>query len=315
VHHAHKSGTTNIEVAHRGSAQNQKYLVHKWRALGYTNSQGKILKGIARLPQTEKVEPVISQSKTKLRIVVDGFIFQWQSGQPLGISRVWSNLLPELTAILPDVEIILLKRKGFPTGLKGFREVEVPAWQMGNATVLENDDQMLARICSELEADIFLSTYYTRAPGVRNIQMMYDMIPEVFGWDLSNPEWLSKQRAVANASDYITISNATKQDLMRFYGIAAEKITVAHCGVSSTFRPAGKTEVNAFRQKYGIHRPYFLLVGKREGYKNPIPCYHAFQMLNDPRLQLVAIGGASQLSVEERKAISLEKITVLPNTR
>ena len=93
---------------------------------------------------------------------------------------------------------------------------------------------------------------------------MYDMIPEHFRWDFSNPEWRSKQRAIANASEYLAISHSTKRDLASHYRIAEDRITVAHLGVTDTFRPAAQAEITAFQNKYNIRRPYFLLVGKRE---------------------------------------------------
>jgi len=305
VHHAHKSGTTSVEVAQRGSAQNQQYLVHKWRALGFLDAQGRVQIGAARRMDHPN-------ANAKLKIVIDGFIFQWQAGQPLGISRVWRSVIAELAAALPEAEITLLRRRGYPVGIPGINEYEIPAMQMGTAEVLERDDAMLARVCAELGADVFMSTYYTRAPGVRNVLLMYDMIPEIFGWDLAHPEWLSKRRAIANASEYLAISHSTKRDLVRIYGVAEDRVTTAHIGVADVFKPATQVEVEAFLRKYDIRRPYFLLVGKREGYKNPLPFYQAFMALKETGMQVVAVGGAAQLSAEERRVMEAGQISVLP---
>jgi len=235
-----------------------------------------------------------------VKVVIGAVMFQIQHGRLLGISKVWYNLLNELKCVLPEHSVVILRRKGFPTGITGLPEYEIPVYKRDPPSTMDADDAMLTRVCKELEADIFVSTYYTRAPGICNVLMIHDLIPEVLGFDLSQSQWVSKQRAVANADSFIAVSNNTKADLMRTYKIPPERITVAHNGVSGDFRPAEEHQIQLFKQKYNIRLPYFLLVGNRSSYKNCIPFFNAFLTLPQHRnFQIFAFGDLHGILPEE----------------
>jgi hypothetical protein len=110
--------------------------------------------------------------------------------------------------------------------------------------------------------------------------MAYDMIPEVLGADFNDPMWQEKHRAIQHAQAYIGISQNTLDDLVRcFPDAAAKPQTVAHCGVEPVFTPATEPEIERFKQKYGIHKPYFILSAPGTGYKNAQLFFRAFAQL------------------------------------
>jgi len=128
------------------------------------------------------------------------------------------------------------------------------------------------------------------------------MIPEVLGWDMNNPMWQEKHRAIQQASAYLAISENTARDLVRFFpDLSPELVRVAPCGVKSSFFPANLEEVNSFRTKYGISKPYFILVGTGGGYKNTILFFQAFaQLYSKQGFDIVCTGSGSLLSPELR---------------
>lgn len=154
---------------------------------------------------------------TRRRIIIDGVIFQLQSGKAQGISSVWRSLVPELMRQLPDFQITVLQRDGFPIPIKGVNIHTVPAFRPECDTKMDEDDEMLRQACRDLKAGLFLSTWYTRAPGVKNMVMVHDLIPEKRQFDLSSSEWASKQRAVETADALICGSPARQNDLVSFY--------------------------------------------------------------------------------------------------
>jgi len=89
-----------------------------------------------------------------------------------------------------------------------------------------------------------------------NIGFVYDLgflyHPEAYG---TSAITLKKQTddLVRRSDHIITISSATKADLIREYGLSTKKITVAYPGVDTAFSPAG--------EKYVGTKPYFLFVG------------------------------------------------------
>jgi tetratricopeptide (TPR) repeat protein/glycosyltransferase involved in cell wall biosynthesis len=242
------------------------------------------------------------KSLHRRRIVIDGVIFQLQANMAQGISRVWKNQIKELVAQLPDTEIIVLQRQGYDIPIKGLSVEIVPPYELNQSQILDNDDEMLRKICHELKADLFISTYYTRAPGIPNIVMIHDMIPEIFGYDLSAPEWDSKRRAIDTADGFIFVSNTTRDDFSRFYPWAANRSAiVAYNGVDRCFSPVEPTRLKSVKNRFGINRPYIVLVGRRHGYKNGVACLGALSRLTAAeRPDVLCIGGESFPGIQEK---------------
>lgn len=225
-----------------------------------------------------------------LRVVVDGVFFQEFS---TGISRVWQSLLQVWVANGFAERVLLLDRDNTAPPIAGVKRRVVARHSYDR---LEEDRAMLQRVCDEEGATVFASTYYTSPLATPSVMMVYDMIPEVGGADLGEPMWREKAHCMRRASRLIAISRNTASDLCDFYPeIRPDKVTVAHCGASLLFRPADAAEVDAFRRRHGITRPYFLLVGGRKGYKNAQTFLRAFARLpGRDRLAVVCVGGNAE---------------------
>jgi glycosyltransferase involved in cell wall biosynthesis len=162
---------------------------------------------------------------------------------------------------------------------------------------------MLQEICDREGADIFISTYYTTPISTPSVFMGYDMIPEVIGKELDHPMWKEKRYAINHASAYITISENTAKDLVKNYPeqTAGKPINVAYCGFRN-LSPSSIEDIGGFRGRYGISKPYFLLVGDRvgwHGYKNCILFFQAFcQLANKSEFDIVCVGGKHSLEEE-----------------
>ena len=256
-------------------------------------------------------EDQINYSK-KPKIVIDGVIFQLQPSGHGGISRVWRNLIPELVKAMPEAEFLLLRRQGTMLSFPGIEVREIPAYTNFSTEAMDADDAMLGRVCQEEQATFFLSTYYSRALGIPNVMLVYDMIPEVMGFNLDEPEWLTKRRAFSSASSFVTISDATRRDLCLFYAVDSGSVAVAYPGLTSAFYPASDGEVAAFRERWGLHEPFFLLVGNRGLYKNGIAALRGFAASSlRGQARLIASGGERQLQPAE--APYAEWLTLLPS--
>ncbi len=251
-----------------------------------------------------KIEP---GARPKPRIVIDGVIFQLQYGKTHGISRVWKNLIPELSRVMPDATITVLQRQGFPVPADGVDLLTIPPFAFGKLEHLERDDALLGRVCREMKADLFISTYYTRAPGVPNVVMVHDLIPERLGFDLSRPDWAMKQRGMETADAFICVSHSTRKDLVAVYPhLAHRPIWVAPNGVEGRFARPSEDAVARIRNKLNLEKPYVMLVGNRHGYKCGTKLLEAFAELpGDERPTVLCVGGeypptAPELRLKER---------------
>ncbi|WP_309225551.1 glycosyltransferase [Sphaerospermopsis sp. LEGE 08334] len=207
-------------------------------------------------------------------IIVDGVFFQLYK---TGIARVWQSILQEWVKSGFAKHIVLLDRAGTSPDIAGIWYRTIHPYDYNNT---EADKQMLQQICKEEGADLFISSYYTTPITTPSVFMAYDMIPEVMGANVNEPMWREKHHAIKHASAYIAISQNTASDLSKYFpNIAVQSITVAHCGVSNTFSPANPLQINTFKHRYGINKPYFLLGGNLADYKNSILFFKAFSKL------------------------------------
>lgn len=224
-----------------------------------------------------------------MNIVIDGCIFQLQWSRPVGISRFWVDFIPELQSAMPDDNIVVLQRRGYPVPISNVRIHEISYYALGPSSLLTTDDSILDKACSELGADVFMSSYYTRAPSVKNVLRIHDMIPELLGWDLARPEWVAKRRAIQQANCFVCTSKNTAADLMRLSRIEPFRVFVSYTAAARHFYPASLDEMKEFRRKYRVTRPYFLMVGNQSLYKNGSFAIQAFGTLAD-KYDLVTVG-------------------------
>ena len=242
-------------------------------------------------------------SSASFKVIVDGVFFQLYQ---TGIARVWKSLLEEWANSGFATHIVVLDRAGTAPKIAGIRYRSIPLYDYNNT---DADQEMLQQVCDEEGTDLFISSYYTTPTTTPSVFMAYDMIPEVMGWDMDNPMWREKHQGIQHASAYIAISEHTAHDLARcFTDISKESITVAHCGAKSTFYPYKSEDINAFKYKYGITKPYFILVGGGSGYKNSILFFQAFlQLASSYGFDIVCTGSGGVL-VPEFRAYTLGSI-------
>jgi glycosyltransferase involved in cell wall biosynthesis len=102
---------------------------------------------------------------------------------------------------------------------------------------------------------------------------------------------LMMPRFLRAADAVIAVSECTKRDAIRFYGIPEEKITVIHEGVNPRFRPASPEAIAAVRARYGLPEHFILYVGTIEPRKNLTALLEAFHhLLATHDLRLVIVG-------------------------
>ena len=227
-----------------------------------------------------------------MRLVADGVFFQLNS---TGIARVWETVL-RILAGRPGMDIFLLDRGGAPE-IEGVTKVAFPSYKAADVAA---DSVLIQKICDHLQADAFTSTYYTTPLSTPMVLMVYDMIPELFDFDMSHRGWMEKETAIAYAQRYLCISHSTKKDLLKFYPeIPGNFARVTHCGIDSeAFTKRSAEEVAAFRAKHGLTRPYFLFVGSRvqhKSYKNSDLFFTALKDMKQTDFDIFCVGGEKEI--------------------
>jgi glycosyltransferase involved in cell wall biosynthesis len=80
---------------------------------------------------------------------------------------------------------------------------------------------------------------------------------------------LANRWSARRATRVIAISGATRDDLVRYDGIAPARIAVVHHGLTALFQaPQTPASIEAVRQRHGLAEPYLLFVGTLQPRKN-----------------------------------------------
>jgi len=201
-----------------------------------------------------------------------------------GIGVLVANLLRHLAPLLADDEISLVTQQGQAPAPFFRREQRLETFRLQHPNRFNwiADHLLLPGIVRGSGADLFLATdinsYLLPGGGTRVVSLAYDLIPFIF------PEVMASQPSVVRAgwranfaklraSDaVIAISEATRDDLVRLFGIDPARIAVIYPGIDHrVFNSDNAADPVRHAQvlgRYGIEGKYFLYVGDSEWRKN-----------------------------------------------
>lgn len=205
--------------------------------------------------------------------------------RPTGIAVYAQNIVPGLASLHPR----LLSASSF-TGFEGYAIAAnmTPAQgSKGHFRRLCWTQFQLPKIYRELQADLIYSPIpeaplYSKS---RYVVMCHDLIPLRFPRHtspLTNYFRYIVPLVLQQAEHIICNSQATAQDLVDYYGIAADKITPILLGYdTANFYP---------RERFAAEHPYFLYLGRQDPYKNLEGLIAAFAALGDRDYHLKIAG-------------------------
>ena len=239
---------------------------------------------------------------TPAPIVIDGVFFQIGRS---GIARVWTSLLSLWAPTAFGRRLVVIDRARTAPRVPGITYHDAAGL---NYNDLEGDRRIVQQVCDEVGAALFMSTYYSYPQTTPSMAMVYDMIPEVMGYDLTTPMWRQKREALAYAGSYTAISHSTARDLARFAGRPVD-VRVDYTG--SDFAPVSADEVADFRRRHGIAKPYFMTSGSRADYKNAALFFSAFARFGDARKDYAIVcTGGGQLDAASQAAAGAASVHV-----
>lgn len=124
----------------------------------------------------------------------------------------------------------------------------------------------------------------------RCVVTVHDLIHQLFpGKKASKLKLLAYNRvigsAIARAKMIIAVSEATKDDIIKFFNVRPEKIRVIHESVDREpyYKLEDDNEIRQAITKYGIstEKPYLLYTGVSRSHKNIVGLIKAFKILRD----------------------------------
>ena len=200
-----------------------------------------------------------------LKVAFDNQIFLEQRFG--GISRYFCEMFIELNE-KPNIDSNIIAPMHFNKHLRDLkvnRNYYIPTTTNKfniNRLVNKFSNQISESRFRKFNPDILHKTFFYKPQKAqfKTVITVYDMVHEKFKQNLDFIE--SKKISVINADHIICISESTKIDLLKYYEIDEQKVSVVPFGVGKNF----------FNYSYIIptyqRNPEIVFVGRRNGYKN-----------------------------------------------
>ena len=213
-----------------------------------------------------------------MKILIDARVI---SDKMHGIARYSYNLIENIAEIDTENEYILLsgysELQVFSSRYKNFKFIKC------NTPLYSVQEQLIIPpILKRENIDLYHSPTFS-APiyqPCKVIMTVYDMIHLIFGRPIHRLyyKYIAK-RAMTKALCIITLSEYSKNDIVKWLGIPQEKIYVTHSGVDKRFKPTGDAAMpDEIKKRFGISNRYILFVGNQKPHKNSIGTLKAFKM-------------------------------------
>jgi len=168
------------------------------------------------------------------------------------------------------------------------------------------------RALKKFRADVFVSTdgFLSLGAKVPQLLVIHDLAFEHFPEHLPFKfrYYLRKftPKFARKAARIVTVSEYTRQDLVKTYGTSDAKVAVVHNGANTLYRPLTFDEKQAIKEKYAEGAEYFVFAGALHPRKNVLGLLKAFALFKRKQrtnMKLLIIGRYAWYSDEIRQAI------------
>jgi len=143
----------------------------------------------------------------------------------------------------------------------------------------------------------YTSPPFTPCPVVNTIHdLSFEHLPETFKRRSWRQMRLTIRRSAQSAAHILTDCDFARDDILKTYGIAPERVTAVPLAAAVRFSPVrDERELDRVRNKYGINGKYILTVGSIQPRKNIPRLIRAYSMLCrernlEPLPKLVVVG-------------------------
>jgi glycosyltransferase involved in cell wall biosynthesis len=169
----------------------------------------------------------------------------------------------------------------------------------------------LPKLLKKLNPDLFLSPdgYLSLRSGVKSIAVFHDLNFEYYPNDLPFffryyyrhffPMFARKATRIA------TVSEFSKQDIVKQYGIQPKLIDVVYDGANEAYAPLLPESISRTREKYTNGCPYFIFIGSLHPRKNLVNLFKAFDLFRSEHageVRLLIVGAKKWWTKEIRAA-------------
>lgn len=224
------------------------------------------------------------------------------SGKLEGIGWFTAETLSRITQQHPEHEFIFIFDRPFDNSFifsSNITPVVVPPPARHPLLYYIWLEHMLPRALHHARADMFLSTdgYLSLSSDLPSVLVMHDLNFEHNPKDLP---WISGKylrhyfpKFADHATRIATVSEFSKNDICKLYGIPAEKIDVVYNGAGEQFIPFSAAEKSGIKAQFTGGCDYFLSVGAlqpRKNLENLLKAFDHFKESDNKGMKLLVAG-------------------------
>jgi glycosyltransferase involved in cell wall biosynthesis len=223
------------------------------------------------------------------------------------IFRYTKNLLNSLSQIDKDNEYLLFMEGGRPLGEVDYLNLSTN-WRLIKAPhkIVLRDHLFFNQLVKKFNIDVFFHPDNTEFLFChpRSVVTVHDLIPYIYPESSLSPNLLKRcrqtlyislqKRAISSsASHIITVSNNSKADLMRLFGLSSDSITITQESAEDRYKPVPRAETVKVLENFGIGGDYIFCHAGFSPYKNLLNLVEAFREFSryNPGVYLV-LGGS-----------------------
>ncbi len=174
----------------------------------------------------------------------------------------------------------------------------------------------LPALLKRIGPDLFLSPdgYLSLRTPVRSLAVIHDINFEHFPQDLPFlireyythffPLFAAKAQRIATVSDF------SKQDIVKTYNVPENKIDIVYDGANEAYSPLEPDEIMQVKKKYTEGAPYFVFIGSLHPRKNLINLFRAFDVFKEKspsQIRLLVVGARKWWTSEIEKTFNSMK--------
>jgi glycosyltransferase involved in cell wall biosynthesis len=235
-----------------------------------------------------------------------------------GIGSYTKKLAKGITEADKEFDYILLTTSRLKENLTKHKNVVQASYEAG--MIDQRWEQLqLPDILTENDVDLYHNTCFS-LPVIKTVKSrvttIHDVVfrarPELVDDGLRRYLDLWTEHAVASADAIITVSEYSKQEIIKYYNADAEKIHVIYNGIGSEFKKASEAKKRALRKKYGFPDEFILYLGSIEPKKNIDLLLDAFKIFlsrSQKACPLVLAGGQGGKRYDLDSAVKTRGLT------
>ncbi|MFT4523869.1 MAG: glycosyltransferase involved in cell wall biosynthesis [Bacteroidia bacterium] len=235
-------------------------------------------------------------------------------GRLEGIGRFTNETLKILVADHPEVEWIFLFDRPFDQQfIFGPNVTPVVVWPQARHPLLWTlwFGYMVPRVLKKHNVDLFLSPdgYNSLNAEMPTVDVIHDLnfehnpddVPGWAGRYLRShfPKFAKASKRVATVSEY------SKRDIEKTYGIDSSKIDVVYNGVDARFAPSSIDQRVNIRNREAGDKPFFLYVGSinpRKNIERMLQAFDQFKSENTSREHKLIVAGAKMVWTDKMES-------------